>query len=123
GGSVLIACIYHAKETANLSIPRSAQFWWGYAQVLKHRAFWRYLTLSALVMASYFTFVAGSPIVVIDLWGYSPTSFGAWWVVGSFSYFIGNYLAGRYSERLGTETMMKIGTPVLLFGGALLMVL
>lgn len=123
GGSVLIACIYYAKETANLSIPRSAQFWRGYVQVMKHRSFWRFLTFSALVMASYFSFIAGSPIVVIDLWGYSPTSFGAWWVVGSFSYFMGNYFAGRFSERLGTETMMKIGTPVLLFGGGLLMIL
>lgn len=123
GVAVLIACIIYGKETANLSIPRSAQLWRGYAQVLKHRAFWRFLLFSSLVIASYFSFIAGSPVVVIKLWNYSPTSFGAWWMVGSLSYFIGSYLAGRYSEKLGTEAMVRIGVPILLFGAALLIVL
>ncbi len=123
GGAVFVACVAHAKETATLSISRSGRFWRRYTQVLKHRAFWRFLLFSSLIIASYFSFIAGSPIVVIDLWNYSPTSFGAWWMVGSFSYFIGSYMAGRFSERLGTETMVRIGAPILLFGGALLMVL
>jgi DHA1 family bicyclomycin/chloramphenicol resistance-like MFS transporter len=121
GGAIFIACAIWAKETATLSIGRTGRIWIGYAQVLKHRTFWRFLLFSSLIIASYHSFIAGSPIVVIDLWNYSPTSFGAWWMIGSLSYFIGSYIAGRYSERLGTETMVRIGTPILLFGGALLM--
>lgn len=123
GAAVLLACFVWAKETATLSTARTGRFWTGYAQVMRHRAFWRFLLYSSLLNASYFAFIAGSPIVVIELWRYSPTSFGAWWMVGSLSYFIGSYIAGRFSERLGTESMLRIGTPIILLGAAMLMTL
>ncbi|MCO5092181.1 multidrug effflux MFS transporter [Bosea sp. (in: a-proteobacteria)] len=121
GAVVVLACIVWAKETRNPSAVPSGKVWMGYARVLKYWAFWRFLLYSSLLTASYFVFIAGSPVVVIELWGYSPTHFGAWWIVGSLSYFIGSYIAGRYSERLGTENMLRLGSPILLLGGAMLM--
>src|SRR5690606_17348237 len=40
---------------------------------------------------------------------------------GSFSYFIGSFIAGRYSERVGTEGMLRIGTPIIMLGAAALL--
>jgi len=123
GAAVVLACFVWAKETANLSALPSGRVWMGYVQVLRYWTFWRFLLYSSLLNASYFVFIAGSPVVVIELWGYSPTSFGAWWMIGSLAYFIGSYIAGRYSERLGTESMLRIGTPIILLGGAMMMAL
>ncbi len=123
GALVLVAALTRAQETATLTARRSGSFWTGYAQVLRHRRFWRFVLLSSLMNASYFVFIAGSPIIVIELWRYSLTSFGAWWLVVSLSYFLGSFLAGRFSQRVGTEGMLRIGLPITLLGAGLLIVL
>ncbi|HTV69235.1 MAG TPA: multidrug effflux MFS transporter [Rhizobiaceae bacterium] len=121
GLAVLLSCFIWAKETATLSRSPSGRMWSGYTQVLKRLSFWRFMLFSSLIIASYFTFIAGAPIVVIELWKFSPTSFGAYWMIGSLSYFIGSYMAGRFSEKLGTDGMLRIGTPIILVGAAALM--
>jgi drug resistance transporter, Bcr/CflA subfamily len=123
GTLIVLASLIWAKETANLSARPTSRVWTGYAQVLGYWTFWRFLLYSSLINASYFVFIAGSPVVVIELWGYSPTTFGTWWMLGSLSYFIGSFIAGRYSGRFGTEKMLRIGTPIILLGGVLMMAL
>lgn len=115
GLAVLAACIFSAHET--LRAQASSDLMWGsYSIILGQRTFWRFALLSSFLMASFYVFVAGAPVVIIDLWRYSPTQFGAWWMIGSVAYFAGNYLAGRFSERFGCEGMLRMGSPVILVG-------
>jgi MFS transporter, DHA1 family, multidrug resistance protein len=92
-----------------------------YSSLPRERRFLRFSIYSALLFASFNSFVPGVPIVVIDQWGYSALAFSAWWTIGSLSYILGNFLAGRYSQKLGIERMLGVGAP-LIGGGAVLFV-
>jgi MFS transporter, DHA1 family, multidrug resistance protein len=117
GVAVWIACLLWGKETIGAKVA-AGHFWSSYAAVIGYRVFWRFALFSSFLMGSFYVFVAGAPVIIIDLWGYPPTAFGAWWMIGSAAYFAGNYLAGRFSERFGCERMLRIGNPVILIGAA-----
>jgi DHA1 family bicyclomycin/chloramphenicol resistance-like MFS transporter len=91
--------------------------------LLGSRFFMRYALYSAFLFAAYYAFVSGSPIIMIGVWQHSPESFAIWWVMGSASYILGNYLAGRLSRALGADRMIAIGTRLALAGGGLLLLL
>ncbi|MCC6948472.1 MAG: multidrug effflux MFS transporter [Bradyrhizobiaceae bacterium] len=98
----------------------SASFTSAYAILLSSRAFIAHSLTMGLTSATFFTFLAGTPYVVIELQKVSPAAFGIWWVCASISFMFGNFLAGRLGERLGSNMLVRIGTALPLLGLALL---
>jgi DHA1 family bicyclomycin/chloramphenicol resistance-like MFS transporter len=60
-------------------------------------------------MAAYFSFLAGTPFILIELMGESTAAYGKYFILVVASYIFGNLLANRLSVRLGGSAMMTIG--------------
>ena len=122
---MLVAAVVWAPETLHRAAAPARQLMLlsAYPRLLTDRRFLRLSLYSALLFASFYSFVAGVPIVIIDLWGHSALAFGAWWTIGSLAYILGNYLAGRYSQAFGVERMLRFGEPLIGGGAVLLLIL
>ena len=93
-----------------------------YAVLLRSRAFIAHSLTLGLTSATFFTFLAGVPYVAIELQGTSPAIFGVWWVMASIAFMLGNYIAGRLGERIGSNMLVRVGTVLPIMGLALLAV-
>jgi DHA1 family bicyclomycin/chloramphenicol resistance-like MFS transporter len=91
-----------------------------YAALLSSRAFVAHSLTMGLTSATFFAFLAGVPYVAIELQGTSPALFGVWWMIASVAFMLGNFFAGRLGERLGSDTLVRIGTLLPILGLALL---
>lgn len=91
-----------------------------YTFLITSRAFVAHSLTMGFTSATFFTFLAGSPYVVIELQQTSPASFGLWWVIASIAFMFGNFVAGRLGERIGSNMLVRIGTALPLFGLVLL---
>jgi len=64
----------------------------------------------------YYCFLAGAPFVVMELRQHTATNFGLWFAMVAIGYLLGNFFAGRYSERLGTFKMIRLSMVPLALG-------
>lgn len=106
------------RKTDAVELPMS--FARAYAVLLSSRAFIAHSLTMGFTSATFFTFLAAAPHVVITLQQVSPASFGVWWVLASISFMFGNFLAGRLGERIGANMLVRVGTALPLLGLALL---
>lgn len=91
-----------------------------YPLLLGSGRFWAYCGAAGLASGCFYAFVGGAPYVGAKVYGLSPTAIGAAYAMPSIGYALGNYLAGRFSVRLGMNRMILIGTSVTTLGmGAL----
>jgi DHA1 family bicyclomycin/chloramphenicol resistance-like MFS transporter len=63
--------------------------------------------------------LGAAPTVVITQMGHSPATLGAWFILSSFGYMVGNFLAGRFSARYGIYAMIWWGLLIEHAGAAL----
>lgn len=121
GAGSLIFAVIDLSETRRVSDPSSRVSIAGaYRALMTSRAFLAHSLTMGLTSATFFTFLAGTPYVVIELQGGSPAEFGVWWIVASVAFMLGNYLAGRLGERIGSNKLVRIGTALPFLGLALL---
>jgi DHA1 family bicyclomycin/chloramphenicol resistance-like MFS transporter len=66
----------------------------------------------------FFAFLGGAPYVVVSGMGYSPVSFAFAFAAMSVLFALGNWVAGRFTRRVGLVRMLSLGT-VLTTGGAI----
>jgi DHA1 family bicyclomycin/chloramphenicol resistance-like MFS transporter len=71
----------------------------GYARVLRHRVSMGYIAVVALNFGSLFAYVAGSSLVLIELLGVSPRTYGLLFAVTSLGLMIGALTSARLSRR------------------------
>ncbi|MFC1665730.1 multidrug effflux MFS transporter [Pseudomonadota bacterium] len=64
----------------------------------------------AFTTSVFFTFIAGAPFVMIEIMGRTPADYGVYFIMVPCMYISGNFLTGRYSQRIGTDRMITIGT-------------
>lgn len=93
-----------------------------YGALLLSRAFVAHSMTMGLTSGTFFAFLAGTPFVVIELQGASPAVYGLWWVCASIAFMLGNFLAGRLGEQIGSNRLVRIGTALPLLGLTLLSV-
>ena len=79
------------------------------AALARSPSFAGYVLAAAISSAMYFAFIGGAPHVFITQMGGTPTEYGLWFAVGSFGYMAGNYIAARWSARVGVDTMIHWG--------------
>jgi DHA1 family bicyclomycin/chloramphenicol resistance-like MFS transporter len=91
-----------------------------YAALLSSRPFLAHSLTMGFTSATFFTFLAASPYVVIELQGATPTIFGLWWFVASVAFMLGNFIAGRLGEKIGANRLVAVGTILPLVGLVLL---
>ncbi|MEE9375416.1 MAG: multidrug effflux MFS transporter [Rhizobiaceae bacterium] len=94
-----------------------------YLALLKEPVLWGYILCATLCSGAFFAFLGGAPFVGTEILDMNPSSLGL--SIGSvaFGYMFGNYISGRFSEKLGIEPMMLYGGLVSSVGVALTLLL
>jgi len=77
--------------------------------LLTSQAFVGYVMALAFGSAGFFTFIGAAPYIIVELMQLSPTVYGTYFALGAFGYMMGNFLSGRFSQRLGPDRMIAIG--------------
>lgn len=94
-----------------------------YPGLLTSRRFWGYALAAGSASGCFFAFLGGAPYVGDKIYGLSSTHVGVLFALTAIGYAAGNFLAGRYSVRLGMNRMILIGTVVTTLGLLALMLL
>ncbi|MCC7282194.1 MAG: multidrug effflux MFS transporter [Acetobacteraceae bacterium] len=89
-----------------------------YGSLLRMGAFRGYVATVALSSGVFFTFLGGAPHVVVTGLGMQPRDYALAFLCTSGFYAFGNFLAGRYSQRVGVFRMIEIGTVISFLGVA-----
>ena len=87
-----------------------------YVLLLRNPLFNGYAFQVSFNTAAYFSFLAGSPRVVIDFMGGTPEELGIYLVVVTTFYILGNFGTAKLSSSLGVPKLVTIGTLVALIG-------
>jgi DHA1 family bicyclomycin/chloramphenicol resistance-like MFS transporter len=82
--------------------------WEGVVALLRD---WRYLALIfffSLIMATFFTFQAALPYLIVEVRGGSATEYGAWFALACVFYVAGVYASARRGDVIGRFNLMLI---------------
>ncbi|MBJ3775991.1 multidrug effflux MFS transporter [Acuticoccus mangrovi] len=121
GGVLFVLCYLRLDES--LVNKRAATGGIGLADcfaLLRSAPFLRYALFSAALFGSWYGFVSGVPVVILDAWQLRPVDFVMWWPITTGSYVLGNFLAGRFSQKLGPHRMVLTGSRLVFCGAGLL---
>ena len=77
--------------------------------MLKSRRFWAYSVASGLGAGAFFAYLGGAPYVASEVFYLPPEKLGVFFGAPAIGYFVGNYLAGRFSTQVGIDSMISIG--------------
>jgi DHA1 family bicyclomycin/chloramphenicol resistance-like MFS transporter len=119
-GAVALAATWHKLPETNRNLApsiRLAGLASGYMALLRMPSFLAYGFTLGFSSAVFFAFVAGAPYVMVVVLGFQPLDYGLWFMIVSLGYMFGNFLSGRYSQRLGTDRMVTIGNLFTLAAG------
>lgn len=115
--AVLILIVYRGlaetKEfdaTISLKPGRVAK---GYFEVFKNREFLTFSIAGSVTMAGMFTYITGSPFVLMEIYGFSETEFG--WIFGmnAFGFIAGSQLNRAWLKKRSTESISNIMAVIL----------
>ena len=88
-----------------------------YGAVLRHRGFLAYLGIISVSFAGLFAWISGGPVVLEEVYGFSPVKFGFTFSLGAAGYMVGATIASRMVVRLGLDRMMALGVAAIALGG------
>lgn len=107
-------------ETAELRDTRLRDQIRQYPRLLASRRFWGYSLTAGFASGCFFAYLGGAPFVGTEIFGLTSSRIGLLFGLTAVGYASGNFLAGRFSVRLGMNRMVFLGTLVTTLGlGAL----
>jgi DHA1 family bicyclomycin/chloramphenicol resistance-like MFS transporter len=78
--------------------------------LLSAPAYRAYAFQSAFMISIFYVFLAAAPYAVMTVMDVSATSYGLYFLLSTIGYLSGTLIATRYSERVGIDPMIRIGT-------------
>jgi len=111
GVGVLLASIYWLPEThtARTSVG-AGQVLRAYATLCREPLYWSYSLTAAFSALTYFAYLGGAPFIASGLLQLSAAEMGFYFMFVALGYIVGNYLSGRFAERIGMYPMIIAGT-------------
>jgi DHA1 family bicyclomycin/chloramphenicol resistance-like MFS transporter len=97
-------------ETAPLSGRSLSQQFREYPELLTSPRFWGYSMAAALASGAFFAYLGGAPFVGDRVFGLDPATLGLYFGAPAIGYFLGNFISGRVSVRIGVNRMVLWGT-------------
>lgn len=94
-----------------------------YPRLLASQRFWGYALAAALSSGCFFAYLGGAPYVGTEIFGLTSSQIGLLFALTALGYAGGNFLAGRFSERLGMNRMVFWGGSVTVLACGLLVLL
>jgi len=119
---VLVWAHVMLPETRNLHPARDGDgFLADLGRLMRSVAFNGYVACATFGSATFFAFLGGGPHVVVTMMGKSSAEYGLWFAVSSLGYMSGNFVASRFSVRLGVDRMILWGLVIESIGVAVSM--
>ncbi|MFN3844606.1 MAG: multidrug effflux MFS transporter [Paracoccaceae bacterium] len=87
-----------------------------YPQLLRSQRFWGYALCAAFASGSFFAYLGGAPYVGTEVFNLSASGIGALFALTAVGYAAGNFVAGRFSVRVGLNRMVFFGTLITVAG-------
>lgn len=108
---ILTVAVFRLIETKPENTPQQAEYSFAYAfqRLMADRQFLAAMLVLTGSTGTYYVFLAGAPFVMINLYGYSPAEYGMWFALTGLGYMTGNFIAGRWSVKIGAERMVMLG--------------
>ena len=94
-----------------------------YPRLLASQRFWGYALAAALSSGCFFAYLGGAPYVGTEIFGLTSSQIGLLFALTALGYAGGNFLAGRFSERLGMNRMVLWGGSVTVLACGILVLL
>ena len=91
-----------------------------YPTLLRSQRFWGYVLCAAFASGSFFAYLGGAPYVGTVVFGLTPSGVGALFALTAIGYAAGNFIAGRFSVRVGMNKMVLMGSIATVVGLGLL---
>ncbi len=120
--TVLAATVLLLDETNQHRDPEAlkpSRLFWNYVRLFRDRAYVGYMLTAACSYSGIFAFISGSSFVLIGRLELSPTAYGLSFGGVVLGYMAGTFIAGRLSQRLGIDRMVRLGTLISAAGGLL----
>lgn len=108
------------ETNAHKSSSFMAQFK-AYPELFTSKRFWGYALTAAFTSGVFFAFLGGVAFVGETIFGLNSAQLGLYFMFVSTGYMFGNFLAGRFSRRIGLNRMMLIGSGATMLGMVLLL--
>jgi len=90
-----------------------------YPELLTSRRFWGYCLSAAFASGAFFAYLGGAPYVGSEVYHLTPAEVGIYFGSPAVGYFLGNFLSGQLSTRVGINRMILYGTIITVLGLAL----
>lgn len=110
GAALFFVCWRDLGETAPLSGRTLMQQFRDYPALLTSRRFWGYALAAGLSSGAFFAYLGGAPFVGDRVFGLPPSTLGLLFGAPAIGYFLGNFVSGRFSTRIGINRMVLWGT-------------
>ena len=123
GLAVLVLCWADLGETATRRQTGMAQQLRQYRGLIASPRFWGYCLSAAFASGCFFAYLGGAPYVGNVVFGLTSSQIGVLFALTAIGYAGGNFIAGRYSIRIGMNRMVLLGTLITTAGLGLLVVL
>ncbi len=94
-----------------------------FGQLLMSPAYRAYVFQSAFMIAIFYVFLAAAPYAVMVVMGLSATGYGLYFLLSTVGYLGGTIIANRFSERVGLDRMIRIGTTAAVVSTAAVLIL
>ncbi len=91
-----------------------------YPALLRSQRFWGYCASAAFASGCFYAYLGGAPYVGNQIFHLTSSQIGLLFAITAVGYMAGNFIAGRFSVRLGMNKMVLIGTVVTTLGLGLL---
>ncbi|WP_412554011.1 multidrug effflux MFS transporter [Shimia sp. MIT1388] len=97
------------KSSSGLSLGQQFR---EYPELLTSPRFWGYSLANCFTSGAFFAYLGGAPFVATELFGMDAAKMGIYFGAPAVGYFIGNFLSGRYSARVGINRMVMMGCTI-----------
>jgi DHA1 family bicyclomycin/chloramphenicol resistance-like MFS transporter len=110
GALVLTLTWRDLGETAARGAGTFAEQFAEYPELFRSRRFWGYCMAASLASGAFFAYLGGAPYVGSEVFGLSAAQLGLYFGTAALGYFFGNWITGRFSVRVGINSMILWGT-------------
>ncbi len=112
GVALFVLIWFDLGETAQKSGNSLGQQFREYPELLTSPRFWGYSMAAALNAGAFFAYLGGGPFVGTEVFHLTPENLGLYFATPGIGYFLGNFISGRFSARMGVNRMILFGTSI-----------
>lgn len=91
-------------------------------ELLGNARFMGFWGTSAACSCIFFAFLGAAPYLMIEAMGRPKTEYGLWFMTLSVGYMVGNFISGRFAQRLGIEILIFWGNVIGVAGALAILV-